>query len=381
MRRRTLKALLAGALLPPGGIARAGETFKLVSISPLTGALSTGLQPSKMVDGMRLAVDDLNAGGGLLGRRIELLILDSQSQSLQARAAAREAVALKPLAVIGERVSSLSLAIAPVLQQARVVMISPVSSHADLTAVGDYVFRMCSSDLLVARVLGEFARAELRSRRAAVLVNISQQYSQALGRLFTVAYKSGGGQVVFEGEYLQDKADFRALLERARVAQPDLLFVPGYVKDVGVLMRQAREMGLTQTFLSGDGLGPLEEYGGPAVHGSFHVVSWQRDEPHPASRDFVQRFERRYGTVRSEAVALAYDAVMVLADAVRRAGSAAPALVRQELARTPPLQGVTGMLSFDRERNAVRQVRIVKVGPSSQTVVKVFTPAPAGSAR
>ncbi len=381
MSRRTVLGLLAGVLAGLGVPVLAADSLKLVAIAPVTGTLATSLQPYKMLDGMQLAVDDVNASGGLLGKQVELVVFDSQSAPLSARAAARKAAELRPLAVIGERISSLSLAIAPVLQEAKVVMISPISSHSELTAMGDYVFRMCSTDNRNAQALADFARQDLKLKRAAILVNVSQKYSQDLGRLFGAAFRAGGGEVVMEGDYLQDKADFRVLIEAVRAANADLLFVPGYVKDVAALMRQARDNGLKAPFLSGDGLGPLEEYGGPAVFGSYHLSSWQRDDPRPQSREFVQRFERRFGAVRSDAVAMAYDAVMVLADAVRRAGSADPARVRDALAHMPALAGVTGMLSFDRQRNAVRQVRIVQIGPASQTVVKIVGPDAHGSAK
>lgn len=356
-----------------------GSDVLLVTLLPRSGTFSTGLSPSKMIEAVTFAVDEINAQGGLLGHKVRLEHFDSQSTALAARAAAKAAVASRPLAVIGERISSLSLVVAPILQQEKLLMITPISTHPDVTRTGDFVFRMCFLDAQQGKVMAEFSHARLHARRAVILTNVSSKYSEELSQQFALRFEQLGATVALRGEYKQDATNHLELLRQVKALHPDVLFIPGYAKDVSLVMRQARELGIEALFLGGDGWGEgVPVYAGAAANGAFSTNHWHRDDPRPISRDFVRRFEQRYGPIRSSAEVLAYDAVHTLADAVRRAKSLAPQKVRDALAATRDLARVTGTISFDAGRNPLKQVVIVRYDAGSISYVDAVQPTAAG---
>ncbi len=377
-RRRQWLAMLAALGLGAAAPCRAGaQVLRVVTIFPRSGSMATGLSPLKMTEGVRLAVDEINQRGGILGRQVELIELDSQSTPLAAKAAAMAAVKLQPLAVIGDRISSLSLAIAPILQEAKIIMITPLSTHPGVTQIGDYIFRMCLTDSFQGKALAQFAHADLKLHDAAILTNASQKYSAELSRQFGARFRQLGGRIVFEGDYLQDTSDFSVLLEQVKARAPSLLFIPGYAKDAGALMRQARQMGINAVFLGGDGWGmAIRDYAGPAITGSYHLAHWHRDLPSPASLAFVQRFQRRFGKIKSDGEVMAYDAMFLLADAARRANSAEPARVRDALAATDALAGITGTIRFDAQRNPIKSAAIVREDEAGVVFFKVVEADP-----
>lgn len=372
--RGRLRFLLLCAVFACSAV-HAQDKVVLATIFPRSGTLGTSLYPVQFSEAVRLAVDEINERGGLLGRKVEIIEFDSQSTALGARAAAMAALKAEPLAVIGERISSLSLVVAPIMQNAGVPMITPISTHPQVTRVGDYIFRMCYTDAFQGKVMAQFARNRLKAQTAVVLVNVSQKYSEELARSFVAHFKASGGNVSLVGEYLQDSSDFTALLTKVKPLKPDVLFIPGYAKDAGALMRHARALGLATPFLGGDGWGnEIDAYAGPAVAGSYRAVHWHRDDPAPLSRDFIKRFERRMGPIHSDLEALAYDAVQTLADAVRRANSLDRGRVRDALAATSKLPLVTGLLSFDAERNAQKPIVILRHEAGRTVFVESITP-------
>jgi branched-chain amino acid transport system substrate-binding protein len=376
MLTRLRLALLALFLCLMAGAVVAEDKIRLVQIYSKTGRLAFGARDGELDVGARLAVEDINARGGVLGKPLELIEIDSQSTVLGAKAAAIKAIGLRPAAVIGERASSLSLVLAPLLQEAGVPMLSPNSSHADVTLAGDYIFRLCFIDRDQGQAMAQFAIGHLKLRRAAILVNVSQKHSEELARHFEKRFIALGGTVALRGEYLQEATSFSELLERVKAAGVDVLFVPGYSKDAGLLIRQARQMGVEGVFLGGDAWGnKVPSYAGRASDGSYRTANWHRGVARPASQDFVRRFEQRYGFELSEGQVLTYDAVFVAADAIRRANSTEGRKVRDALAATKNgLDLVAGAVRFDQERKPNRPVIIVKYVNGQMTYADTVLP-------
>lgn len=367
--------LLALALAAGCAWGQARETVRIVTIFPKSGVLATGAAPNSIEPGVQFAVDEINDAGGLAGRKLELVQLDSKSTPLGARAAALEAIRLRPLAVIGERVSSLSLVIAPILQKAGVLMITPNSTHPDVTRAGDHIFRICYLSAAQGRGMAEFARARLHASSAAVLTNVSQKYSEELAQHFMTHFAALGGRLVHQGDYMQDASDFSAQLARVKAARPDVLFIPGYARDAGLLLRQAGQMGIDAIVLGGDAWGEaVTAYSGNRIDGSYRSAHWSAGDPSPASRQFVARFEQRTALPATEGRALSHDAVQLLADAVRRAGSLDRARVRDALAATSNLVLATGTINFDRERNVKRQVVVLRYDHGLPVYVTAIAP-------
>ncbi len=350
----SLLLCLGGAI--PGG-ALAAEPLRIAVLAARTGDAA----PSNlaMFTAARFAVDELNAAGGVLGRPLEIVELDNASSALGSRVAAEQAVQEDVLAVIGASWSEHSNAMAPVLQQAGIPMITPVSTHRDVTLHGDFIFRVCYTDPFQGRVMARFAVDDLQARTAAILVNVSRSYSLELADYFQQHFTAYGGRVLWRGEYTIDTADYAHLLRQVQQQGPDVLYVPGDYRDSSFIIKQARDLGLSAVILGGDAFGlRLYDYIGAAADGCYYTTHWHRDSPAPLSRDFVHRYEAAHGEIKQTTVPLTYDAVMLLADAVRRAGSADRAAVREALANTVDFQGVSGSIAFDANGDPVKPVVI-----------------------
>lgn len=308
--------------------------------------------------GAALAVAEINAAGGLLGRPVELREYDNAGTPLTARQAAQKAVADGALAAVMGPWSSLTLAMAGVFQESGVPAVATIATHPDVTAVGDYIFRVCFVDALQGRLLARFARERLGAATAAICVNVQSDYSMALAGFFARAFESAGGRIVRQADYKTRTTDFRDILTEIKGLSPDLVFVPGYAGDSSLILRQARAMGLTANFLGGDGWGPeMPDIAGPAVEGAVYATHWHPDAANPRNRDFLARYQAQYGRLPRDQgdAALAYDAIMVLAEAVRRAGSADRAAIRAVLAGLKDHKGVTGTVSFGPGRDPERK--------------------------
>ena len=346
-------AFVLWCLLP--GLAEArpeGTPVRIAAIYDRTGEASVGIR-ERDFRGAALAVAAVNASGGLLGSPVELLEFDNAGTPLGARHAAKQAVAAGVLAVVGGPFSGLSKAIAEVCQEARTPFVASIATHADVTRVGDCAFRICFTDDQQGDLLARFALQALGARKAAVLVNVGSDYSLGLAATFTRAFQAGGGHIVFEGAFKTNDADFSRQLTAAAEKTPDVVFVPSYALESGRILRQAKAMGITTTFLGGDGWGPtMIDIGGEAVRGHYYTTHWHPEAPCPAGRAAAEAYRAAYGEspVQPDAI-LAHDAVMVLADAVRRAGTLDREKIISALARTRGFPGGTGTITFDENRN------------------------------
>lgn len=320
---------------------------RLAAILPLSGKAEVygraGLQ------GVQLAVDEINARGGVLKQKLSILLLDNQSTPLQARQAARTAVNHQVAGVVGAMWSTHSLAVASVLQQAGVAMISPGSTAPEVTRTGNFIFRACYTDDFQGGLMAEFAYQDLSSRKAAIMTNISQTYSRTLARYFAEAFTRKGGQVVYQGAYKGSAVDFGDLLLGLKALSPEVVFIPGYSQDSGLLIKQAHAMGIQTTFIGGDAWDTrIIDYAGPALEGSYFSSPWHPGVPYKRSHDFIALFKKRFGDEEISPFApLAYDAVWLFADAIGRADSLDKGKIRDALAATRDFCGATGNIAFD----------------------------------
>ncbi|MCP4118323.1 MAG: ABC transporter substrate-binding protein [Desulfobacteraceae bacterium] len=298
-------------------------------------------------DAARFAAGEINRRGGVLKRPVELLEFDNKSTPLESRRAARAAVEHGAVCVIGAVWSSHSLAMARELQKQKIPMISPSSTLPELTLTGDHIFRICHTDTFQGEVLANFALEDLAARTAVVLTNTNSRYSMGLSGYFTRHFQKKG-QLLWEGDYSRNATDFSTMLTRVQALKPDLVFVPDHFRESAYIIRQARTMGIGSVFLGGDGWEEsMYKYGGNAINGSYRSASWHPGATTEKARRFVKRYtEKNSGPVQSDE-ARTYDALLLLADAMERAGSAAPASIRKALAETRNFQGVTGSITFD----------------------------------
>ena len=308
-----------------------------------------------------MAVDEINQQGGLLGSPIELIFIDNKSTSLGSKHAAMEAVQRQVTGVIGASWSSHSLAMAPVLQKAKIPMITPVSTNPKVTEIGDYIFRVCFTDELQAKTMARFARKDLNAATAVVLHNINEQYSITLGDFFTHWFIKDGGTVLFQGNYTAKSVDFTEMLTKVKELAPDVVFIPGYSRDCALVVRQAVEMGITTTFLGGDDWDTKSflSKGGKKLKKGYYCTHWSPASQSPVSLAFVDKLKKKKKL--TSAFALSHDAVFLLANAMIRAGSMARKKIRNALKETTAFEGITGKIVFDKNRNPVKNAVINEI--------------------
>jgi branched-chain amino acid transport system substrate-binding protein len=311
-----------------------------------------------------MAVAEANAQGGVLGRKVELVVLDDQGKADEAgNTVTRLLDVNKAVALIGEVASTLSLVGGRIAQRRGVPMVSPSSTNPKVTQVGDYVFRVCFLDPFQGLAMAKFAREKLKLSRVAVLKDVRNDYSMGLSEAFVAAFKQLGGQIVGEESYGAGDTEFSAQLTKLKGASPEGLYVPGYYTEVGAIARQARRLGLTVPMMGGDGWESpeLRNIGGKDIVGSYYSNHFAHDNPTPSAKKFIDAYDKKFHEPTPALGALGYDAVMVIVDAIKRAGSTEPKAIRDALAATKAFDAVTGKLTLDANRNPVKPAVVVRV--------------------
>ncbi|MCC7007526.1 MAG: ABC transporter substrate-binding protein [Acidobacteria bacterium] len=327
----------------------------------LTGDGASFGQSSR--EGAELAAAEINAAGGLLGgRRITLLVEDDQSKPEEASSAVTKLVTQDlAAAIIGEVASRRTLAAAPVAQRYQVPLITPASTNERVTAVGDYIFRVCFIDPFQGEVLAKFAFNDLKARKVAVLKDIQQDYSVGLADSIVKQFTALGGTVTEPVSYSSGDADFRAVLTKIRAERPDAVFATGYYSEAAIIVRQARELGMTMPILGGDGwVGDPLKNGREALKNTYISNHYSGDNPDPIVQNFVKAYREKFGREPDSIAALAYDAVKVLADAIGRAKTTDGKALRDALAATD-VAGVTGHLKMNARRDVDKPAVIQEV--------------------
>ena len=361
---RLLSALCAAALALSCGAEKptATQSIEIGFFGALTGPQATFALSGR--NGAKLAIEEINRSGGVLGKKLELLIEDDRNEPSEAASAVSKLITQNHVvALIGENASSRSLAAAPIAQSYQVPMVSPSSTNVEVTKKGDYIFRVCFIDPNQGKALALFARQTLHAQTAATLIDAKSDYSVGLAEAFRTEFTAHGGTVIAEIKYAEGDSDFHAQLTAIRAKRPDVLFVPGYYTDAGLIARQARGLGIQATLLGADGWDSpkLVEIGGAAVEGAYFSNHYSVDDPSPAVRTFVGAFQKAYGAEPDSIAALSYDAARLVADAIRRAGSTEGKRVRDALASTKDFPGVTGSITMDASRNPVKLPVILKI--------------------
>jgi branched-chain amino acid transport system substrate-binding protein len=354
--------LVAGALLL-GSCAKQSETIKVGEYASLTGKEATFGQSSHK--GVVMALEEINAAGGVLGKKIELVSEDNQTKPGESATVVKKLIARdKVIALLGEVSSGRSLEAAPIAQAAGVPMIAPAATNPSVTEKGDYIFRVCFIDPFQGTVMAKFAQTDLNAKKVAIISSASNAYSVGLAKFFRETFTQSGGTVAVEQKYSEGDKDFRAHLTAVKAAGVDAVFVPGYYTESALLVRQARELGITVPFFGGDGWesDKLLEIGGDALNGCFYSTHFSPQNKEPAVAEFVKKFKARWNNEVPDAfAALGYDAAYVLVDAIKRAGSTEGAKLRDALAATKDFAGASGITTMDKNRNASKGATIIAI--------------------
>src|SRR3954463_14615395 len=359
-----------------GGNVGGGEAIKIGEVGSMTGTEATFGTSSH--NGIQLATDEVNAAGGIKGRQVSVIALDDQGKPEEAATAATRLISSERVAaLLGEVASTRSLFMAPKAQAAKVPMVSPSSTNEKVTQVGDYIFRACFIDPFQGYVMAKFATDTLKLKKAAILRDVRNDYSVGLAKVFSDNFTRMGGKIVANESFSNGDVDFKAQLTNIKSAGPDALYVPGYYTDVGLVARQAREVGMTVPLLGGDGWDSekLYEIGGAALEGSYFSNHYSVDDPSPAIQEFVAKFKKEYGGQLPDSLAAqAYDASGMLFEAMQKAPDLTGPNIRQTLASTKGFHGVTGDITLDDKRNPLKPAVVLKVakGGKYDFVTKIY---------
>ena len=355
------------------------DTILFGEVGSLTGAQATFGISTK--NGIQMAVDEVNASGGLMvdgkKKKLAVRVYDDQGKSEEAANAVSRLINQdKVVVILGEVASSNSLAMAPKAQAAQVPMISPSSTNPKVTEVGDYIFRVCFIDPFQGTVMAKFATETLKAKNVAILKDNKSDYSLGLTQFFTEGFKAAGGTIVAEEAYSQGDTDFRGQLTAIKGKSPDAIYVPGYYTDVGVIARQARELGLKVPLLGGDGWESekLFELGGSALEGSYFSNHYSSEDPSERVQSFIRAYEQKYGAKPDSLGVLGYDSAMVAVEAIKRTGSVDGPTLRNAIAATKDHPGVAGTISLDDKRNAVKPAVILQVTGDKAVYLTTINP-------
>lgn len=351
------------------------KVIKIGSVLELTGNASSYGQSA--LKAIKLAVKEVNAEGGVLGKQLVLISEDNKSEPSDAANATTKLIQQDQVdALISCMASSNGIASANIAQAGQVPYVAPATVAPEVTKAGDYIFRVCFISPYQGKIMAKFAVDKLKAKRIAILTDMSTDYSKGLTKFFKDDFTKMGGQIVAEEAYSQKDTDFNAQLTKIKATNPEAIFVPGYYNEVGLIAKQAKQLGIEVPLLGGDAWDSpkLVEMGGTAINGSYFVNHYSPDDKDPRIQNFIEKYKKEYGEVPDSMAALGYDATIVLVDAIKRAGTTDKKAVRDALAATKNFSAVTGILTMDKDRNPVKSAVILQIKDGKQTFVEKINP-------
>ena len=370
-------AMFMSALTGCGGGSKGadGDTIKVGGLLEMTGgSASFGISGKNGID---LALKKINEKGVLGGKKLSLVVADTKSEASEATNGMQKLISQdKVVAVIGPNQSSAVIASGAINNGAKVVDITPMGTNPDVTVdpktkqVKPYSFRTCFIDPFQGTVMASFASNELKVKKAAIYIDNTSDYAKGLAQFFKENFVKNGGQVVIEEAYLQKDTDFKSTLTKIKAAQPDFIYIPGYYQEVGLIVKQAREMGITVPMAGGDGWdsAKLPEIAGKAaLENTFFSSLYSPDDTSDLNKEFVAEYKKAYNTNPDVFAALAYDSALLVAKAIEDAGSANPAKIGEAMAKIKGFKGVSGEVTFNEQHNPIKSAVIIEHKDGKQT--------------
>ena len=354
-----LLVTLLTALVPA---VQAQDTIKIGEFGSLTGDnASFGISQN---NGVQMAVEEINAAGGVLGKKIELIVEDNQTKQGETTTIVRKLISQDHVvALIGEVASSKTLEAAPIAQESKIPDIATAATNPRVTQTGDYIFRVCFTDDFQAVVIARFVLEKLQKKKVAFMTDVKQDYSVGLTGIAKDYLLKHGAEVVKEQSYSSGDKDFRAQLTDIKSANPDIIIITGYYPEAALIAKEARQLGIKSVLVGGDGWdgASLIPVGGKAIEGAYFSNHFSVEDKSPAVQDFVSKYKQKYNALPDAFAALGYDAVKLLADAITRAGGTDPQKLRDAIASTKNFPGVSGTITINPERNATKSAVILTI--------------------
>lgn len=383
---KVLSALIAGSLLTAAltgcGGEKSADSIKVGADLEMTGGSATYGISSK--NAIELAFKEINEKGGVNGKKLELVVADNKSEAAEATNAMQKLVSQdKVVAVIGPNLSSSVIAASAINNGSKVLDITPMGTNPNITvdpATGktkEFNYRTCFIDPFQGTVMATFAKDSLNVQNAAVLIDNSSDYAKGLAQFFKENFVGGGGTITAQESYLQKDTDFKATLTKIKASNPDFLYVPGYYQEVGLIVKQARELGMTMPIAGGDGWDSAklpEIAGAAALNNTYFSSLYSPDDASDINKNFVAAYEKAYGQKPDVFAALSYDSALLVAEAIKNAGSEDPAKISEAMAKINGFNGVSGSVTFDAQHNPVKSAVILEYKDGVQSLKTKINP-------
>ena len=335
-------------------------TIKIGTILPISGPVSAyGIQTR---DAIVLAFEEINAAGGVLGQKLELIAEDDEANPEKSTNAFKKLTAQdKVNVIIGALTSKCSLAITSLSQAKKVVQISTSSTNDTVTDAGDFIFRACYNDSFQGQVVAKYSNETLKAKTAAVLYDISNDYSVGLTENFRKTFESLGGKMVASEGYNSGDKDFNAQLTKIKATKPDVLLLPDYYNTVSLIAKQVRAQGMMMPLLGADGWDEITNNAGDEALNGFYSNHYSPDSDDPRVKKFVASFKAKYKQDPNALAALGYDTAYLVAEAIKNAGTAADSQKIRDAMAALDMQLVTGRIKFNEKRNPVKSAVMLEV--------------------
>jgi branched-chain amino acid transport system substrate-binding protein len=358
------------------------DTVKIgVNLELSGGVASYG---ESLASGINIAVDEINKKGGIDGKKIEVVKVDNKSDAAEATNAAIKLTSQdKVTAIIGAATSGDTVAQAQIADDTKTVLLTPSGTSPNVTVgtngkVNDFVFRTSFIDPFQGTVAANFAAKELKVKSAAIFTDSASDYAKGLAASFKKTFEAAGGKVVTEEAYVAKDTDFRSTLTRIKAKNPEFIFIPGYYEEVGLIIKQARELGITVPFMGADGWDSpklVELAGAKALNNTYITNHYSSEDPDKKIQTFVTTFkEKNNGESPNAFNALGYDSIYLLADAIKRAGSTDSSKIKDALEKTKDLSLVTGIVTIDKEHNPIKSATVLEYKDGKQVFKSKVNP-------
>lgn len=348
----------------------ADKEIKIGTFGPYTGDAATdGIQAR---DGALLAVEQINKKGGVLGKQIKLVTMDDQAKAPESMNVVQKLIQQeKVTALVSGSYSTPTKTVAPVVQQAKIPMVVAYAVNPAITQGGNSVFRAIYAGPAQGAAMAEYAVKEKKLKKIAVL-NVNNDYGNTNGEGFANQVKKLGGEVVISRNFVDGTKDFKALLTAVKEKNPEAIYIGSYYNEAAQICSQARQLEITVPIFGDDGFDSPKfiELGGKSVEGAIFTTPFFREEPRQIVQDFIKAYKEKYNREPDMLSAQAYDSVLVLADAIKRANSTDKEAIRKALSETKGFEGVTGKFSFDDKNEVIKPVIITKVENGKFVYVK-----------
>lgn len=364
-------ALAVACALSFAGCAKADTgTIKIGGIYPLSGGVAVYGVEAK--NGVEMAVEEINAAGGIDGRMVELIAEDDEGNPEKTVNAYKKLTAKDQVKIIiGSLTSGCTQAITSLAQAQKVVVVAPAATMASITDAGNFIFRVCFIDPFQGTVGAKFASANLGSKKAAVLYDVGNDYSVGLFDNFKIAFEAAGGTVVAAESYNTGDKDFNAQLTKIKNAAPDVVYLPDYYSTVALIAKQLRAQGITAPIVGADGWGGIVDNAGDEVLKGFYSDHYAADSTDQKVVDFVAKYKAKYNATPTAFAALGYDAMYVIKDAMVASKSTDSVKVQAALEKTSGSY-VTGNLTFDEKRNPTKSAVILEIVKKDGKLAPVY---------